>query len=193
MSRIETSPWRGVRRPSRVASGLVFLTAVVFAGCSASDNDQTGAPSSTSTGPESTEPTAGPAASAVGSPGCALVPAALVSEHIGMAVKEPAASRSGSSAICNYDSPDGTQLVVRLRSPTTAGDFAKDKAGFVGGGAPVADVPDVGDEAFSASVTFLGRTTNSFAVRKGDVDVLISAKVPIDKVRSLATAIVAML
>lgn len=132
-------------------------------------------------------------ANAVGSPSCALVPAALVSEHLGMAVQEPAASRSGTFAICKFDSADRNQIVVRIQSPATAGDFAKDKAGFARGDAPVADVPGVGDEAFSAAVTFFGKTTNSFAARKGDVVVLISAKVPIDKIRSLTTAILAML
>lgn len=179
---------------SRVASGMVFLTAVVLAGCSAPDKDRAGGPSSTASGPAPTATTTDPAASAaVGSPGCALVPAALVSEHVGMAVKEPAASGSGTAVICNYVSTDGNQIVVRLRSPTTAGDFAKDKQGFVRSGAPVTDVPGVGDEAFSASVTFLEKTTNSFVARKGDVDVLISAKVSIEKIRSLTTAILAML
>lgn len=171
----------------------MFVTAVVVAGCSASDKDKTGAPSSAATRPASTEPSMGPPAYAPRSPSCGLVPVALVGEHLGMAVQEPVASGGGPFAVCTYDSADGIQIVVRIQSPATAGDFAKDKAGFGRGGAPVTDVPGVGDEAFSAAVTFLGKTTNSFAARKGDVVVLISANVPIDKIRSLTTAILATL
>ena len=169
----------------------MFSSPRSYSRVSASDKDRTGAPSSPLPARRQQSRAWGHRPT-LGSPSCAP-PAALVSEHLGLAVQGPAASGSGPFAICKYDGADSNPIVVRIQSPAAAGDFAKDKAGSARGGAVVVDVPGVGDEAFSAAVTFLGKTTNSFAARKGDFDVLISAKVPIDKIRSLTTAILAML
>jgi hypothetical protein len=124
---------------------------------------------------------------------CALAPAGLVSEHIGVPVDARPAAADGNVATCLYDTSDGNQLAVRLLSSVSPDDFAREKERFRTGGGPVTGVPGVGDEAFSASVTILGTTTNSVAARKGDVEVLVSAKVPVDKLRNLTAGIVSRL
>lgn len=180
----------------RVAAGLVVLSGLLLAGCDDSDPaDRASTATSVSPTPASTEPAPASTAQAGGGPDCSLAPAEFVSEHIGVEVGEPGVSGTGPFSICSYTTPDGTTVGLRFQYPAAAADFDKEREGFVRGGAEVADVPGLGDAAFSSTYTApqASITTNTLAVSQGDVAVIISSPRPLDDIRNLMEAILAKL
>lgn len=126
---------------------------------------------------------------------CALVPSSLVASTLGMSLQPPTASFSAEEVYCTYLPVEdgGRTIQVQFR-------LSQDHAGFVAvreeseiPGVSVADLPDVGDEAFYTSSEFGDVVTNTVTARRGSVVLTIGAPSPLEQVANLVRLVLAQL
>jgi hypothetical protein len=195
-------------RPPLVVTALAVVAGLVLGACSsgskASSNgaaETTTAPSPRVTVPSALGPsTLGPSTSATMSAGpagpqCTVATAALVGGKLGYALTGPNVDKGPAATICTYDNPSSQlqSATVQITAGATPASFTTGRNGFTGHGEVVADVPGVGDQAYSATLAVANVTNTTLVARKGSYEVLITTTAPADRVPGLMTAILALI
>lgn len=118
---------------------------------------------------------------------CALVPSSLVASTLGLQLHPPTASFSAEEVRCTYLPMDEGGRTIQVHFL-----IAQDHERFVAVreesetlGVSVADLPDVGDEAFYTSSEFGEVVTNTVTARQGSVVLTIGAPSPLEDVTTL--------
>ena len=114
--------------------------------------------------------------------------------ELGFSLTGPNVDRGPASTICTYDNPSNQAQSATLQITTgaTPASFATDRNGFASHRETVTDVPGLGDEAYSATLSVANITNTTLVVRRGSVEVLITTTAPADRVPPLMTAILAL-
>ena len=175
----------GMRIPDKsrplVLALVAFATPVALAACSSPSSS-----SSTTAAPGGGAATSAPTASASFS--CAKAPASAVNAALGTSVGAPTTQTNGSVTVCTYKSISPIQaVIVRVDTGSTADAFAVGQAQSKAAGETVTPVTGVGDAAYSLTLSGGGFTTNSFVVRKGANEVLVSGPGTPAQVQAYAT------
>jgi hypothetical protein len=159
-------------------SGLAIAIAAGLAVTACSSSGSAGAP-----GIPAPSQADGAVNGAAGGQTCRLAPASLVGSTLGVRVGEPRENDNDPVTICTYPAAaDPAGVVVRFRSGADPDSFAAGKLGFSANGQPTRDVSGFADEAYTTS---RGATTTLVA-RKGEVEILVTAKAPISHEKALA-------
>jgi hypothetical protein len=150
--------------------------------------DRTATSATTAAAPRVTLP------SALTTPECTVVDAALVSQKLGFALTGPNVDRGPTATICTYDNPSNQAqtATVQITSGATAASFASGRNGFASHREIVTDVPGLGDEAYQATLTVANITNTTLVARTGGTEVLITTTAPADRVSALMTAVLAL-
>ena len=170
--------------PSRTAvlALLAVATPCALAACSSSSSS-----TSTTDTPGGTVTTTSPKAS-TSSFTCAKAPASAVNAALGTSVGAPATQTNGTVTVCTYKSTSPIQAVlVRVDTGSNASVFASGQTQSDNAGEKTTTVSGVGDGAYSMTLSGGGFTTNSFVVRKGTNEVLVSGPGTPAQVQAYAT------
>ena len=195
----------GPMTPPRIAACAVAVVAgLMLGGChsgSRSASSAAGGRTETSAEPRVTAPSGlaggadgtGPSGGAAGPP-CTVATAALVSSKLGFSLTGPNLDRGPAATICTYDNPSdrAQSATVQITSGATPAGFAQTRKGFAGHGESVTDIPGLGDEAYSATLTMANVTNTTLVARKGSTEVLVTTTAPADRVPALMTAVLAL-
>jgi hypothetical protein len=186
------------RRPTAVSALAAGL--LLAAGCNRSHTSSPGAVATTTTASTSkvTMPAAPDPSATAGpqlGPPCTIATAALVSGKLGFALTGPNVDRAPTATVCTYDNPSrqAESATVQIRHQVTPESFATARSGFASHGEPVAAVPGLGDEAYSASLSVAKITNSTLVARKGTEEILITTTAPADRLPALMTAILTLL
>ena len=117
-----------------------------------------------------------------------------MSGKLGFALTGPNVDRGPAATICTYDNPSSQaqSATVQIMTGATPATFATGRRGFSGHGEVVADVPGLGDQAYSATLAVANITNTTLVARKGGIEVLITTTAPADRVPALMAAILAL-
>jgi hypothetical protein len=150
--------------------------------------ETTTAPAPRVTVPSALEP------SAAGPP-CTVATAALVTDKLGFTLTGPNVDRGPTATICTYDNPSSRaqSATVQITAQATPASFATGRNGFASHGEVVKDVPGLGDQAYSATLSVANVTNTTLVARKGTNEVLITTTAPADRLPPLMTAILALI
>ncbi|MFG2040438.1 hypothetical protein [Dactylosporangium sp. NPDC048998] len=120
---------------------------------------------------------------------CAIAPASLINSTLGITAGDPEEQDNGSVTVCTYS---GT-TIVRFDTATDAAAFATEKQTYAPHGMKTTDIPGFADEAYYATLSAVGITTNTVVARKGSIEVQISSKATVDQEKALAEKLFALL
>jgi hypothetical protein len=135
-----------------------------------------------------------PAATGV-APDCSIVPLDLVTKTLAMPLSGPTQGARSDGVVCAFQHTKGGGSApesIQLEGHSTAETFAIVYNGLKSANNPVKKISGWGDEAYAATV-FSVVNINNFAVRKGQVAVLIQSTADYPKIRTLMKAILAKL
>jgi hypothetical protein len=118
---------------------------------------------------------------------CALIPSSLVASTLGMELQPPAASFSAEEVHCTYQPVDegGRTIQVHFRLSQDHERFLAVREESEIPGVSIADLPNVGDEAFYTSSEFGDVVTNTVTARQGSVVLTVGAPTPLEDVTDL--------
>jgi len=131
-----------------------------------------------------------PAATGV-APDCSVVPLDLVNKTLGLQLSGPVPGQHPGGTTCAFQHTKGggsAPEIVQLNGNATPETFAIVYNGLKSANNPVKKIKGWGDEAFAATV-FSVVNINHFAVRKGQVAVLIQSTADYDRIRKLMKAV----
>jgi hypothetical protein len=162
---------------------VLLATAAILGGCTPAPTPDTPNGSSDNTsGPPTTQ-------TAI-TPGCALVPAAVIKASLNIAVSEPNQTTSGSTISCDYLPADGAHtVVITFTTDQDKDSFARTRRSLDAGGHPTTDVPGLLDEAYVSSDEFGDTVTNSLVARKGSVSMSVAAVASVEAEKSLVAKV----
>ena len=135
-----------------------------------------------------------PAATGV-APDCSVVPLDLVSKTLGIQLTGPAPGSRAEGFTCSFQHVKGggsAPELVQLNSNVAPETFAFIRDGFKKSHNPVKTIHGWGDEAYATTV-YNVVDFNYFAVRKGQVSVLIQSTADYAHIRNLMKAVLARL
>ena len=122
---------------------------------------------------------------------CSKVPASEVNAALGTSVGAPTSQTGGSATSCTYSSNSPIQtVIVRVDPASSAGTFAAEQSQTTAAGQTVTPVSGVGDGAYSTTLSAGGFTTNTFAVRKGTLEVEVNGPGTPAQTQAFAVALV---
>jgi hypothetical protein len=125
---------------------------------------------------------------------CSKVPASEVNTALGTSVGAPTSESGGSATSCTYSSTSPIQtVIVRVDPASSAGTFAAEQAQVAAQGQAVTPVSGVGDGAYATSLSGGGFTTNTFAVRRGTLEVQVNGPGTPAQTQAFAVALVGRL
>jgi hypothetical protein len=184
-----SAPRRPAALPLLVAPGL--LLGACDSGSKAKVHGAT--ETTTASSPTVTAPSA--LAGAAAGPPCTVATAALVSQKLGFTLSGPNVDRGPAATICTYDNPSSTaqSATVQITAQATPATFAASRNGFAGHGEVVSDIPGLGDQAYSATLSVANVTNTTLVARKGSNEVLITTTAPAGTVPGLMAAILALI
>jgi hypothetical protein len=118
---------------------------------------------------------------------CALIPSSLVASTLGMQLQPPTASFSAHEVHCTYLPVEdgGRTIEVHFLLSQDHGGFVAVREASEIPGVQIADLPDVGDEAFYTSSEFGDVVTNTVTARQGSVVLTVGAPSPLEEVTDL--------
>jgi hypothetical protein len=126
---------------------------------------------------------------------CALVPSSLVASTLGMQLQSPTASFSAEEVHCTYlpveDGGRTIQVYFRLSQDHETFVAVREEAEIPG--VEVANLTDVGDEAFYTSSQFGDVVTNTVTARQGSVVLTVGAPSPLEEVTELVRRVLEQL
>jgi len=161
--------------------GSAAASAVLLSACSGSST------STATTAPDATT-TSTPSATNFD---CSKVTAADVNSALGTSVGAPTSQSGGSATSCTYSSTSPIQTVIIRVDPTSsAGTLAAEQSQTTAAGQTVTPVSGVGDGAYSTTLSGGGFTTNTFAVRKGSLEVEVNGPGAPAQTQAFAVALV---
>ncbi|MBX6750289.1 MAG: hypothetical protein IRY85_11585 [Micromonosporaceae bacterium] len=118
---------------------------------------------------------------------CALIPSSLVASTLGMQLESPTASFSAEEVNCTYlpveDGGRTIQVQFRLSQDHESFIAVREESDIPG--VEIADLPNVGDEAFYTSSEFGDVVTNTVTARQGSVVLTVGAPSPLEGVTEL--------
>lgn len=120
---------------------------------------------------------------------CSEITPALVNDGLGTSVGEANKGGNDDNIICSFiDAKTNYPVTVTVQQNVSHKMFETGKETTELTGQKAVDLPDAGDEAYSFTfkASALSPELNTVVVRKGSVQVLVSAAAPIDKQRDLA-------
>jgi hypothetical protein len=182
--------------PRIVTCALAVVAVLTVGGC------HSGSGSASSAGEERTQTSAEPRvtapsalADAAAGPPCTVATAALVGSKLGFSLTGPNLDRGPAATICTYDNPSNRaqSATVQITSGATPAGFAQTRNGFAGHGETVTDLPGLGDQAYSATLSMANVTNTTLVARKGSTEVLVTTTAPADRVPALMTAVLALI
>jgi hypothetical protein len=135
-----------------------------------------------------------PAATGV-APDCSVVPLDLVTKKLGLQLSGPVPGPRPTGITCAFQHTKGggsAPEVVQMTSHASPESFAIVYNGLKAANNPIKKIHGWGDEAYAATV-FSVVNINNFAVRKGQVSVLIQSTADYGNIRNLMKAILAKL
>jgi hypothetical protein len=106
---------------------------------------------------------------------------------------EPNKTVSGIVTVCTYVSAKSGTVLVRFQTKEDAAGFAVGRQGFESSGQKTTDVSGLGDQAFSSTLGGGTIAVTTVVARKGEVEVLVTSRAPVDKETALITTIFAAL
>lgn len=129
---------------------------------------------------DSPKPAAAPSPPAIR---CDKAPQATIAAALGVPVNQATETDQVPVTVCTYPLTSGAGVIVlRFQSVVDAGRFAEIRKGFAGA---TTDLGGYHDQAFTASTGTGAATLNSLAARAGDVAIVVTAPVPVDKEKAL--------
>jgi hypothetical protein len=154
-----------------------LLAAVVAAGLAL-----TGCASSASTGTSGSPSTAGSLTpSHAAKPSCDAAPAAMVNAALGTNVKEPTAQNLNTVVVCTYLPVSGSGAVIlRIQTDMTNSTFKQARSVSDANGLPTTDLPGLGDQAYTSTLSAGSVVTNTVVALKGTVQILVSSPAKVD-------------
>jgi hypothetical protein len=137
-----------------------------------------------------------PAATGAAPTDCAAVPLDVVSKTLGIDVTGPGvAAHPGGGVSCTFPHAKGGGNAVesvQINGHVSSESFNVMRDGLKSANNPVKKISGWGDEAFAATVYFVA-VENNFAVRKGQVSVVIHSTADYDHVKKLMKLVLAKL
>ena len=172
------------RLPRVAALAVVAAAAALVSACSSSSSTAT-TTTAASGGSTSTTRQATTAFD------CSKVPASDVNAALGTSVGVPTSQTGGSATSCTYSSTSPIQtVIIRVDPASSAGTFAAEQSQTTAAGQTVTPVSGVGDGAYSSTLSGGGFTTNTFAVRKGTLEVEVNGPGTPAQTQGFAVALV---
>jgi hypothetical protein len=194
---------RNTRSVRALVLGALAGLALVIGGCGFGSATPAASGASPATGAGNGQPAAGAGAGKAAS--CSLAPASMVSSAIGKQLAEPKSipHQAGAAVQCEYMQPGDTTplpvVTILFQTGASAALLRESKNSFdqnslTKGHTAIADVPGIGDGAFSATVDAgLISESSTFGVLKGTTMVTIIAPGPATNEETLARKILASL
>ncbi|MGA2037458.1 MAG: hypothetical protein ABSH04_07750 [Acidimicrobiales bacterium] len=96
---------------------------------------------------------------------------------------------NGPLTVCTYDGSSPGPVFIRFETGENASTFAAGKQQFEQTGGRITDLPGLGDAAYSSTQGSGESQSNTIAVLKGGIELLVTAPVSLDDVDALARQI----
>jgi hypothetical protein len=122
-------------------------------------------------------------------PSCSLAPVSEVNEALGLNMQNPSSQVNGPLTVCTYDGSSPGPVFIRFETGENASTFAAGKQQFEQTGGRITDLPGLGDAAYSSTQGSGESQSNTIAVLKGGIELLVTAPVSLDDVDALARQI----
>jgi hypothetical protein len=177
------------RPRSLLLASVILGVPVLLTACSSGSNSA----STTTAAAGSSSTTAGGSSSGSTAKtfSCALVPASDVNTALGTSVGAPQSASGGTATTCTYSSTNPIQtVIIRVDTASSAATFAAEKAQSAAHGEAPTAAAGIGDDAYSLTISGGGFTTNTFAVRKGTVEVQVNGPGTPAQTQAYATQLV---